>query len=127
IVEPPTTCQPTRPCTSNERTAATSWSCRAWTARRAALAPGAQDLVAQRLPRVELPELLLEVQAWTGSASDFTHVNEHGARADDLPISVCVPCSWPRPVTSASSHWSVPRYQRLPGLDWRGYSRAYIR
>jgi Tn3 transposase DDE domain len=38
---------------------------------------------------VELPELLLEVQAWTGFASDFTHVNEHGARADDLPISVC--------------------------------------
>jgi TnpA family transposase len=46
-------------------------------------------LVAQRLPRVELPELLLEVQAWTGFASDFTHVNERGARADDLPISVC--------------------------------------
>jgi TnpA family transposase len=45
--------------------------------------------VAQRLPRVELPELLLEVQAWTGFASDFTHVNEHGARADDLPISAC--------------------------------------
>jgi TnpA family transposase len=38
---------------------------------------------------VELPELLLEVQAWTGFVSDFSHVNEHGARADDLPISVC--------------------------------------
>ncbi len=48
-----------------------------------------KTLVAQRLPRVELPELLLEVQAWTGFASDFTHVNEHGARADDVPISVC--------------------------------------
>jgi TnpA family transposase len=48
-----------------------------------------KTLVAQRMPRVELPELLLEVQAWTGFASDFTHVNEHGARADDLPISVC--------------------------------------
>jgi hypothetical protein len=48
-----------------------------------------KTLVAQRLPRVELPELLLEVQAWTGFASNFTHVNEHGARADDLPISVC--------------------------------------
>jgi Tn3 transposase DDE domain len=48
-----------------------------------------RTLVAQRLPRVELAERLLEVQAWTGFASDFTHVNEHGARADDLPISVC--------------------------------------
>jgi hypothetical protein len=38
---------------------------------------------------VELPELLLEVQALTGFASDLTHVNEKGARADDLPISVC--------------------------------------
>ena len=36
-----------------------------------------------------MPELLLEVQTWTGFASDFTHVNEHGARADDLSISVC--------------------------------------
>jgi hypothetical protein len=34
-----------------------------------------RTLVAQRLPRVELPELLLEVQAWTGFASDFTHIN----------------------------------------------------
>ena len=41
------------------------------------------------MPCVELPELRLEVQAWTGFASDFTHVNEHGARADDLSISVC--------------------------------------
>ena len=29
---------------------------------------GLKTLVAQRLPRVELPELLLEVQAWTASA-----------------------------------------------------------
>jgi hypothetical protein len=48
-----------------------------------------KTLVAQRLPRVELPELLLEVQAWARFASDFTHVNEQGARADDLPVSVC--------------------------------------
>src|SRR6266568_7644430 len=48
-----------------------------------------RTLVAQRLPRVELPVLLLEVQAWTGFASDFTYVSEQGARADDLPISVC--------------------------------------
>ena len=45
--------------------------------------------VAVRLPRVDLPELLLEVQAWTGFASDFTHLTEHGARAADLPTSVC--------------------------------------
>src|SRR6266851_4075976 len=50
---------------------------------------GLKTVVAQRLPRVELPELLLEVQAWTGFASDFTHVSEQGARADDLPTSVC--------------------------------------
>src|SRR5438105_7266122 len=50
-----------------------------------------RTLVAQRLPRVELPELLLEVQAWTGFASGFTHVNEAGARADDLPIT----SGWP--------------------------------
>jgi hypothetical protein len=85
---------------------------------------GLKILVAQRLPRVELPELLLEVQAWTGFASDFTHVNEHGARADDLPISVCVLCCWPKPATSALNHSSVRRFQRLPALDWPGSSKA---
>jgi hypothetical protein len=33
--------------------------------------------------------LLLEVHAWTGFASVFTHLTERGARADDLPTSVC--------------------------------------
>ncbi|MBO0881434.1 MAG: Tn3 family transposase [Mycobacterium sp.] len=33
--------------------------------------------------------MLLEVQGWTDFASDFTHVNQHGARTHDLPISVC--------------------------------------
>ena len=35
------------------------------------------------------PNCYWEVQGWTGFASDFTHVNEHGARTDDLPISLC--------------------------------------
>ena len=35
------------------------------------------------------PEALLEVQAWTGFAAEFTHVSEGGARADDLVISIC--------------------------------------
>ena len=37
--------------------------------------------VAARLPRVDLPELLLEIHARTGFADDFTHASEAEARA----------------------------------------------
>src|SRR5262249_45005224 len=57
-------------------------------------APEPASLVALRqrvrrmLPRVELPELLLEVHAWTGCLDEFTHVSEATARPDALPLSV---------------------------------------
>lgn len=41
------------------------------------------------LPRIDLPELLLEVHERTGFADEFTHVGEGGARIDDLHKSVC--------------------------------------
>ena len=45
--------------------------------------------VAARLPRVDLPELLLEMHARTGFASGFTHASEGGARAGDVATSIC--------------------------------------
>ena len=47
-----------------------------------------RDLVARMLPRVDLPELLLEVHGWTGCFDEFTHVSEAGAHLDDLAVSV---------------------------------------
>ena len=41
------------------------------------------------LPRVDLPELLLEVHERTGFADAFTHVAEGGARVEGLPKSAC--------------------------------------
>ncbi|PON17867.1 hypothetical protein C2W62_10930 [Candidatus Entotheonella serta] len=41
------------------------------------------------LPQVDLAELLLEIQAKTGFADEFTHVSEAEARAHDLSTSVC--------------------------------------
>jgi TnpA family transposase len=41
------------------------------------------------IPRVDLPEALLEVQAWTGFTDEFRHVSERGAQAEDLALSVC--------------------------------------
>jgi TnpA family transposase len=45
--------------------------------------------VTARLPRVDLPELLLEIHARTDFAAEFTHANEADARAGDLATSVC--------------------------------------
>ena len=41
------------------------------------------------LPQVELPELLLEVHAWTGFLDEFTHASGSAARPSDLALSVC--------------------------------------
>ena len=40
------------------------------------------------LPRIDLPELLLEVHAWTGFLGAYVHVSGAEARMSDLPISV---------------------------------------
>ncbi len=41
------------------------------------------------LPHVELPEVLLEINAKTGFMEEFTHLNESFARVSDLSISIC--------------------------------------
>ena len=45
--------------------------------------------VGARMPRVDLPELLLEMHARTGFAAEFNHASEREARAGDLPTSLC--------------------------------------
>jgi TnpA family transposase len=48
-----------------------------------------KEQVASLMPRVDLPELMLEVQQWTDFADEFTHVSEGRTRVDDLPMSIC--------------------------------------
>jgi hypothetical protein len=48
-----------------------------------------REAVKARLPRVELPEILLEIAARTGLAAEFTHISERDARAGDLATSLC--------------------------------------
>jgi len=47
-----------------------------------------REEIARRLPRVDLPEILLEVAARTDFAAKFTHVSERESRVDDLRTSV---------------------------------------
>jgi TnpA family transposase len=47
-----------------------------------------RETVAAMLPRVDLPDLLLEVHGWTGFLEEYTHVGERGPRMDGLPVSV---------------------------------------
>jgi TnpA family transposase len=42
-----------------------------------------------RLPRVDLPEVLLEIAARTDFTSKFIHVSERESRMQDLPTSLC--------------------------------------
>ncbi|NJL11448.1 MAG: transposase, partial [Calothrix sp. SM1_7_51] len=48
-----------------------------------------KTLVNALLPHVDLPEVLLEIQAKTGFMDEFTHVNESFARVSDLSTSIC--------------------------------------
>jgi TnpA family transposase len=48
-----------------------------------------REQVLARLPRVDLPEVLLEIHARTGFAHEFTHISEGAARVVDLPVSLC--------------------------------------
>ena len=45
--------------------------------------------IAALIPRVDLAEILLEIQARTGFADEFTHISEAQARAGDLSTSIC--------------------------------------
>jgi len=48
-----------------------------------------REQVTALLPRVDLPDLLLEVADWTGFPVEFTHISEGTSRAEDLHLSVC--------------------------------------
>jgi TnpA family transposase len=48
-----------------------------------------QAQVYDLMPELDLPDLLLEIQALTGFVDEFTHISEKQARADDLTLSIC--------------------------------------
>jgi TnpA family transposase len=48
-----------------------------------------QQSLTQRLPDVDLPDLMLEVHHMTHFADAFTHISEGQARITDLPTSIC--------------------------------------
>ncbi|MCU0834695.1 MAG: Tn3 family transposase [Chromatiaceae bacterium] len=48
-----------------------------------------REHVLERLPRIDLPEILLEIHLRTGFADAFTHISESQSRVEDLAISVC--------------------------------------
>ena len=45
--------------------------------------------IAQMMPRVDFPEVLLEIFARTGTVDCFTHISGATTRMDDLDVSVC--------------------------------------
>lgn len=48
-----------------------------------------RDEVKSRMPRVDLPEILLEIAARTGCMESFVHLSERSARATDITTSLC--------------------------------------
>ena len=48
-----------------------------------------KDKVESLLPQVDLPEVLLEINAKTGFMDEFTHLNESLAKVSELSISIC--------------------------------------
>ncbi|MBA3922645.1 MAG: Tn3 family transposase, partial [Nostocaceae cyanobacterium] len=48
-----------------------------------------KEQIAAMLPLVDLPEVLLEINARTGFVKEFAHLSQTNARAEDLHISTC--------------------------------------
>jgi len=48
-----------------------------------------REAILARLPRVDLPEILLEIAARTHFTEKFTHISERESRAEDLSTSLC--------------------------------------
>jgi Tn3 transposase DDE domain len=67
--------------------------------------------VAARLPRVDLPELLLEIDARTGFATAFTHASEAEARARDLATTLCA-VLLAEACNTAWNRWCVRMWRR---------------
>ena len=44
--------------------------------------------IADMLPRVDLPGILLEVHSWTGFLDAYTHISGSVPRMDELPVSL---------------------------------------
>jgi hypothetical protein len=48
-----------------------------------------KDQVDSLLPRVDLPDAILEIHALTGFADEFAHISEGRGRVEDLTLSIC--------------------------------------
>ncbi len=48
-----------------------------------------RDQISNLLPKIGLPELLMEVNSWTGFASEFTHISESESKMKNLDMSIC--------------------------------------
>ncbi|MDH6238571.1 Tn3 family transposase [Cryobacterium sp. CG_9.6] len=48
-----------------------------------------RDAVNARIPRVDLPDQILEVAGWTRFPGEFTHVSEGNTSAQNLHLSIC--------------------------------------
>jgi TnpA family transposase len=48
-----------------------------------------REAVHALLPRVEMPDIIQEVAAWTGCLDDFTHISEGSIRAKDMNLTLC--------------------------------------
>jgi TnpA family transposase len=51
--------------------------------------PLRREQTSAMMPKVDLPEVLLEMNTRTGFAEAFTHIGEGNTRLPDLPVSIC--------------------------------------
>ena len=82
-----------------------------------------REHTAAMLPRIDLPELLLEVHAWTGFLGAYVHVS--GAEARIAVYRSAWPrCSSPRPATSGSPRSPTRTTRRSPVTGSRTSTRT---
>ena len=101
-----------------------------------------EDDVASRLPLIDLPELLIEVDQWTGFSRHLRHLNDREPRRHDfLPVLYAALLSqgcnlgspaWPRWPRSQPTAWpGVPpgtcerRRSKPPPIPWSTFTIGY--
>jgi TnpA family transposase len=71
-----------------------------------------EEMIVERLPRIDLPALLIEVDRWVGFSEAFTHAGGSSSRKPDLPIIYAA-------LLAQSGNFGLTQMARMSGFGYQ--------